>query len=96
MIVWALIYDAIQYASTMVMFKLFIYEQIGMSASIMAYVVQKNYNKAPIGNIQDMCAIHCTVPGQQTIDDFGIFAPWVIDTFTHYFQATDQSMRAMV
>lgn len=94
MIYWALVYKAIEYFSTIVMFELFLYEEICQGGLMMCYVMTQNYNSGSISNIINLTKIHGIEPGRKCLDDQGMFAPWCEEPFRMFYLATEQGLEA--
>lgn len=94
MIYWALVYDAIEFVSTLLFFKLFIYEEISQAGSMYCFILQNNLGVSNVEKIKDLTKIHGIEPGKEANAKYWLLAPWVTEGFYLFFLAAEQSVDA--
>lgn len=93
-IYWALVGTALEFVSSLVFFKLFLYEEICQSGAMTAYVLKVNLKNAPIDKIKDLTMQHGVTPGMYALNHFWMLAPWCYDPFWLFYKGTEYCMEA--
>jgi len=96
MIWWALVFQHIEFASTLVMFRLFIFLNVIRAGDIQLYtlfVLEKSEGQAYIANLM---YVHGYRPALWTLRNVGWMAPWIVSSFTLFFRASQLSTEAYI
>lgn len=92
---WALVYSSIEFIAGLVFFKLFIYEEIAQCSAMYCYLGYRYLNNYQSAGIMSMAYYHGLIPGREALEEYGKYAPWVIDPFTNFFNATERCLEAL-
>lgn len=94
MVYWSLVFKVIEFVSTLVFFKLFIYEEITQAGTMYCFMAANYTSPASLEPIKQLTYYHGINPGKQVLKDFGILCPWGQEGFRLFFQASEQGLRA--
>jgi len=96
MVYWNFVFKVIEFISTLVFFKLFIYEEITQAGTMYCFMAANYTKPASLDPIKQLTYYHGITPGKQVLEEFGILCPWSQDGFRLFFQAAEQGLRAFV
>jgi hypothetical protein len=91
---WDIVFQCIEYISTIIVFNQFIYLNIVRSGDIQLYTLFVMGNGKGMIDIQNLMEIHAFQPAKYAIDHWGIFAPYSIDIYNNFFAAAKLSTQA--
>lgn len=94
MVYWELVYQIIEFASTLLFFKLFIYEEIAQAGAMYCFIINNNLGGGDTTKIKQLTQIHAIIPAKECLTEYWVLAPWVVDGFNIFFKAAEQSLEA--
>lgn len=86
MIWWSIVFNAIQYVSAIITFRLFIFEEICQSGNIQLFINTNGVRTKPTGLILQKTEEHGYKPAIETLELYGWLCPWAEEVFSAYFQ----------
>lgn len=87
MIWWAIVFKVIEYVASMIVFKLFIYEEICQSGNIQLYIAENGPRNIPSGFILQKIFKYAYNPAMDCLKTEAQLCPWGADIFDVFFRA---------
>lgn len=94
MVYWALVFKVIEFVSTLVFFKLFIYEEISQAGMMYCFMATNYTYQVSTAQVKQLTLYHGVNPGKKVLEETWMLAPWHAEGFRLFFQAVEQGLKA--
>lgn len=94
MVWWALIFKVIEFVSTLVFFKLFIYEEITQAGTMYCFLATNYTYPASTAQVKQLTYYHGINPGKKVLEETWFLAPWFAEGFELFFKSSEYALEA--